>query len=112
MRLIRTLSGPWVFILGMILLFAAAQLSRAWSPALAAPVQHGQSLDQSGGQNAPADAGKSAAPAGKKKGAAAGNGASGSGKTEGILVAEVLLLLIVGRVLGEGMQRIGQPALM
>jgi len=27
-------------------------------------------------------------------------------------VAEVLLLLVVGRVLGEGMQRIGQPALM
>src|SRR6202012_2175509 len=34
------------------------------------------------------------------------------GKSEALLVAEVLLLLVVGRVLGEGMQRIGQPALM
>jgi Kef-type K+ transport system membrane component KefB/nucleotide-binding universal stress UspA family protein len=46
------------------------------------------------------------------KGAAAGNGSSGTGKAEGILVAEILLLLVVGRLLGEGMQRIGQPALM
>ncbi|MFO1248065.1 MAG: cation:proton antiporter [Alphaproteobacteria bacterium] len=45
-------------------------------------------------------------------GAAAGNGSSGSGRAEGILVAQILLLLVVGRVLGEGMQRIGQPALM
>jgi len=113
MRLIRTLSGPWVFVLGFILLFGAAQLTRAWSPALAAPAQHGQSLDQqSGGKNAAADAGKGGASAEKKKGSSAGNGASGSGKAEGILVAEVLSLLIVGRVLGEGMQRIGQPALM
>jgi Kef-type K+ transport system membrane component KefB/nucleotide-binding universal stress UspA family protein len=44
--------------------------------------------------------------------AAAGNGSSGTGRAEGILVAEILLLLVVGRVLGEGMQRIGQPALM
>jgi Kef-type K+ transport system membrane component KefB/nucleotide-binding universal stress UspA family protein len=43
---------------------------------------------------------------------AAGNGASSSGKTEAVLVAEILLLLLVGRVLGEAMQRIGQPALM
>jgi len=45
-------------------------------------------------------------------GGAAGNGASGSGRAEGILVAEILLLMVVGRVLGEGMTRIGQPALM
>jgi len=45
-------------------------------------------------------------------GAAAGNGSSGTGRAEGILVAEILLLLVVGRVLGEGMTRIGQPALM
>jgi Kef-type K+ transport system membrane component KefB/nucleotide-binding universal stress UspA family protein len=45
-------------------------------------------------------------------GGAAGNGSSGTGRAEGLLVAEILLLLIVGRVLGEGMQRIGQPALM
>ncbi|MBN9553588.1 MAG: cation:proton antiporter, partial [Alphaproteobacteria bacterium] len=43
---------------------------------------------------------------------AAGNGASGSGRAEAILVAEILLLLLVGRFLGEGMQRLGQPALM
>ena len=42
----------------------------------------------------------------------AGNGSSGTGRAEGILVVEILLLLVVGRVLGEGMQRIGQPALM
>jgi Kef-type K+ transport system membrane component KefB/nucleotide-binding universal stress UspA family protein len=45
-------------------------------------------------------------------GRTAGNGSSSTGKAEGILVAEVLLLLVVGRVLGEGMQRIGQPSLM
>src|ERR1700761_9702112 len=112
MRLIRTLSGPWVFVLGMILLFGAAQLTRAWSPALAAPPQHGQSLDQQSGGQQEGDKSSSVTKSSGKEGGAAGNGASGSGKTEGILVAEVLLLLIVGRVLGEGMQRIGQPALM
>jgi Kef-type K+ transport system membrane component KefB/nucleotide-binding universal stress UspA family protein len=45
-------------------------------------------------------------------GVAAGNGSTGTGRAEGLLVAEILLLLVVGRVLGEGMQRIGQPALM
>ena len=46
------------------------------------------------------------------KGAVAGNGSSSTGRSEGLLVAEVVLLLVVGRVLGEGMQRIGQPSLM
>ena len=46
------------------------------------------------------------------KGAVAGNGASSTGKAEAILVADVVLLLVIGRVLGEGMQRIGQPSLM
>ena len=46
------------------------------------------------------------------KGAAAGNGSSSTGNAEGLLVAEVVLLLLVGRILGEGMQRLGQPALM
>jgi len=45
-------------------------------------------------------------------GAPAGNGASGSGRSEAILVADVVLLMVVGRLLGEGMQRLGQPALM
>ncbi len=43
---------------------------------------------------------------------AAGNGSSATGRAEGLLVAEILLLLVVGRLLGEGMHRIGQPALM
>ncbi|HUO02340.1 MAG TPA: cation:proton antiporter [Rhizomicrobium sp.] len=43
---------------------------------------------------------------------AAGNGTSSTGKDEALLVAEVILLLLVGRILGEGMQRLGQPALM
>ncbi|HYJ34570.1 MAG TPA: cation:proton antiporter, partial [Rhizomicrobium sp.] len=86
MRFIRTLPGPVLLALGLILLLAAAQLGQLWSPAFAAPAQ------QAGG--------------------AAGNGASGSGKTEAILVAEVLLLLVTGRLLGEVMQRLGQPSLM
>ena len=45
-------------------------------------------------------------------GAAAGTGSTATGNDEAILVAEVLLLLVVGRLLGEGMQRLGQPALM
>ena len=48
--------------------------------------------------------------AGKDK--VAGNGSSGSGKSEGLLIAEIVLLLLTGRILGEGMQRLGQPALM
>jgi Kef-type K+ transport system membrane component KefB/nucleotide-binding universal stress UspA family protein len=37
---------------------------------------------------------------------------SGSGKAEGIFVLEVILLLVVGRGVGELMVRIGQPAIM
>ncbi len=37
---------------------------------------------------------------------------SGSGKSEGIFIAEIILLLLVGRTLGEGLQRLGQPAIM
>ena len=55
---------------------------------------------------------KAASKSGQAKGAAAGNGTSSTGKSEGILVAEVILLLVVGRLLGEVMQRLGQPALM
>ena len=78
---------------------AAASAGRCWSGA-----QRG--IRRSAPLNSDASAAK------PSKGAAAGNGASGSGKAEGILVADVLLLLVVGRVLGEAMQRIGQPALM
>ena len=44
--------------------------------------------------------------------AAAGNGSTGSGKAEATLILAVLSLLIVGRLLGEVMHRLGQPALM
>src|SRR3569833_1396664 len=112
MRLIRTLPSPWVLVLGLILLFGAAQLTRTWAPASAAPAEHGQRQDQKSAAGQTNDKSTASTESGKRKGGAAGNGASGSGRTEGILVAEVLALLIVGRVLGEGMQRIGQPALM
>lgn len=98
MRFISWLPRPALLVLGLILCFAAAQLAPAASPAHAAPAAHSQSTD-----------GKTGAAA---SGKTAGNGSSGSGKSEALLVAEVLLLLVVGRVLGEGMQRIGQPALM
>jgi Kef-type K+ transport system membrane component KefB/nucleotide-binding universal stress UspA family protein len=102
MRFIRTFPGPAVFVLGLILLFAAARLGPVWTPAHATPVQHSQAADSAQAQD----------EGGVKKGAAAGNGSTGSGRAEGLLVAEILLLLVVGRLLGEGMQRIGQPALM
>ena len=38
--------------------------------------------------------------------------ATGSGEAEGTFIAEIVLLLIIGRILGEGMQRLGQPAIM
>src|SRR3954463_10702185 len=105
MRLFPTLPPLAVFVLGLILLFGAGNLVRGWAPAMAQPAQHGQSLEKG-------DDKSSSGIAGPKKGGAAGNGASGSGRTEAILVAEVLALLVVGRALGEGMQRLGQPALM
>jgi Kef-type K+ transport system membrane component KefB/nucleotide-binding universal stress UspA family protein len=37
---------------------------------------------------------------------------SASGNAEGTFIAEIVLLLLVGRMLGEGMQRLGQPAIM
>ena len=64
------------------------------------------------GHNWVADAAHQTATGAAAHGQAAGNGASGSGRAEGLLVAEVLLLLVVGRLLGEAMQRFGQPALM
>src|SRR3954471_20271706 len=41
-----------------------------------------------------------------------GNGATGSGHAEALLVAQILLLLVVGRLLGEALEKIGQPPLM
>lgn len=48
-----------------------------------------------------------AAPAG----AATAPPSTTSGASEVIFISEILLLLIVGRLLGEGMQRMGQPAI-
>jgi Kef-type K+ transport system membrane component KefB/nucleotide-binding universal stress UspA family protein len=104
MPFISRLPAPAVLVLGLILCFAAVQLAPGWSLAHAAPAVHSQSAHAARPDGASADTAKS--------GNRAGNGASGSGKSEALLVAEVLLLLVVGRVLGEGMQRIGQPALM
>ncbi|HEY4275343.1 MAG TPA: cation:proton antiporter [Rhizomicrobium sp.] len=68
-------------------------------------VSHGWAAD-------PASGHAIAAAGGGTHSGVAGNGASGSGKAEAILVAEIVLLLLVGRLLGEVMQRLGQPALM
>jgi Kef-type K+ transport system membrane component KefB/nucleotide-binding universal stress UspA family protein len=35
---------------------------------------------------------------------------AGTGSTEALFIVQIVLLLLVGRLLGEGMQRIGQPA--
>ncbi|HWP15430.1 MAG TPA: hypothetical protein VNM46_07370, partial [Xanthobacteraceae bacterium] len=35
-----------------------------------------------------------------------------SGASEGMLIGQIILLIVVGRLLGEGMLRIGQPAVM
>ncbi len=47
-----------------------------------------------------------------EKNPAAGNGSSSTGRAEGLLIAEIVLLLVAGRLLGEAMQRLGQPQLM
>ena len=44
--------------------------------------------------------------------AASAAAVSGSGKTEATLIAEIVLLLLVGRLLGEAMERLGQPSIM
>jgi Kef-type K+ transport system membrane component KefB/nucleotide-binding universal stress UspA family protein len=99
MRLVCKLSVPAALVLGLLLLLTAIPLDHAGQFAHAAPAVHSQS----------ADAARPSVAGGDKT---AGNGATGNGKNEALLVAEVLLLLVVGRLLGEGMQRIGQPALM
>ena len=99
MRAISSLPRLAVILLALVVCVAALQIGLAVSPSQAAPAAYSQSMD----------AKSEPAKAGDKK---AGNGASSSGKSEALLVAEVLLLLVVGRVLGEGMQRVGQPALM
>ena len=117
MRLIPFRAALMPGLLAAMLCFAVSSCG----PGQAADL-HAASVQKSDQASAVGDAAKSQKPssgkasagaAGKSaKGGAAGNGSSGTGKAEGILVAEILLLLVVGRVLGEGMQRIGQPALM
>jgi len=98
-------SGLAAFALGLVLLFAMARIGEAMSAAHAAPAQQSQTTSS---HQPNGTAGEAQKPAGQ----AAGNGSSGTGRAEAILVAEVLLLLIVGRLVGEGMQRLGQPSLM
>ncbi|HEX4269914.1 MAG TPA: cation:proton antiporter, partial [Rhizomicrobium sp.] len=116
MHRISRLPKPAALVLGLILCFAAVQLGQGLVPAHAAPAAHSQSASPSSAdtKTAPSKSGgqTTGQTAGQTTGKSAGNGSSGSGKSEALLVAEVLLLLVVGRVLGEGMQRIGQPALM
>ena len=75
-------------MLGLILCFAAVQLGAGQPLAHAAPAAHSQSLDAKG-------------DSAKSSGKTAGNGSSSTGKSEGLLVAEVVLLLVVGRLLGR-----------
>ena len=106
MRLVRKLSAPAILLLGLILiLFALPMAPVALPMAPASPPAHAAAQAQS--QTVHANY-----PSAANTGKAAGNGTSSSGRSEAVLVAEVLLLLVVGRLLGEGMQRIGQPALM
>jgi Kef-type K+ transport system membrane component KefB/nucleotide-binding universal stress UspA family protein len=111
MRVLPRLPGTAILALGLVLLFAAARFASTQlplAPPAQAAVQHSfAAAAEAGGQSDKAPGATEA-----KKGGTAGNGASGSGRTEAILVLEVLALLVVGRVLGEGMQRLGQPSLM
>src|ERR1700748_302420 len=99
--------GLKAFLLGLLLIFASAQIVAHFSPVQAAQTQS-QKADTS--DKAKAESGDKS-DSGSKKGKAAGNGSSATGKAEGLLIAEILLLLVVGRLLGEVMQRIGQPSL-
>jgi hypothetical protein len=73
MNLIRHSSKIYLLLFGLVLLLLAMNLGHAWAAAQPSGVQAGH-------------------------GGTAGNGASGSGKAEGILIAEILLLLVVGRL--------------
>jgi Kef-type K+ transport system membrane component KefB/nucleotide-binding universal stress UspA family protein len=100
-------------ILGLaILIICHAVASTSGQGALAQSDKAAQSQPQVSGSSVASKNSQAPSSQSGKQDGAAGNGASSSGKTEAILVADVVLLLLVGRVLGEGMQRIGQPALM
>jgi len=84
--------------------FAAREVAANAAPPTATHPAIGDPDGGSGLAHAPAK--------GARKGTAAGNGSSSTGNAEGLLIAEIVLLLLTGRILGEGMQRLGQPALM
>jgi Kef-type K+ transport system membrane component KefB/nucleotide-binding universal stress UspA family protein len=110
MHLRLTFALPAILALAALLLFTAEPLGHAQTFAHAAPALHSQSDGKAVGTKGVGEHTRNESSA--KKGAAAGNGSTGSGRAEGLLVAEILLLLVVGRLLGEGMQRIRQPSLM
>jgi Kef-type K+ transport system membrane component KefB/nucleotide-binding universal stress UspA family protein len=114
----RLHSGLSILVLGLVLLFSPVRTGHLGIPAHAAVFQ---AIDANFA--GPGDEARPTKPSDDRKGSGdngtlhkqddtAGNGSSGTGKAEAILVAQILLLLVVGRVLGEVMQRIGQPALM
>lgn len=90
-----------LFLVAVFFVHGAA----AAGPVQANGLQTVSSVDQ--GADQPHAAGKTGA-----KNAAAGNGSSSTGSAESLLIAEIVLLLVAGRILGEAMQRLGQPALM
>jgi Kef-type K+ transport system membrane component KefB/nucleotide-binding universal stress UspA family protein len=92
----------------MIILCLTAFAARGLAASQPAQIDHLQTIASA----EPAHQADLAATKNKGKDAAAGNGSSSTGKAEGLLIAEIVLLVLVGRILGEGMQRLGQPALM
>lgn len=94
----------------MIFLFLTAFAARNWAANAQPQINNSQTIVSADSHQGPT---RAAAPAGRANtDMASGNGASGSGHSEGLLIAEIVLLLLTGRILGEGMQRLGQPALM
>ena len=97
---------------GLIGAFLCLFLAALWSSAALAAGQEGKAQGQGLHQSQRVNAGDKESAGAKGGGHSAGNGSSSTGKSEAILVAEVVLLMIVGRLVGEMMQRLGQPALM
>lgn len=110
MAFIRTLPPLAAFALALAM-FLGVGPAHGGAPGPAHGPQQSLSLDQPP-PHVTADKPAALQQHGQRRGKTAGNGASGSGRTEAILVAEVLALLVVGRLLGEAMQRLGQPSLM
>ncbi|MBS0282360.1 MAG: hypothetical protein JSR25_14415, partial [Proteobacteria bacterium] len=96
--------GPLIVLL-LLALFAAHGLAAEGQPARILQTVSGTDR-QMGSPAMPMAGGVT------EKNPAAGNGSSGTGRAEGLLIAEIVLLLVAGRILGEAMQRLGQPQLM